>query len=672
MPDSTRKRRRTGDMLTAEMLTQASATLTEIDWRLLHWLLRYPFQRADDLVVGVARWASRATVYRHLQGLEASALVESVLPGTSGSGKRLYHLSNLGLHVLARYLERPARELASEWQADEVGLLRLLPRLPTLLVLQDAVNGLVTGAAEVMTTQGRRPRLVRWTWQRDATHRFQYREQAIRLFTDGAVALCIRTQQGESNTLDHWYGLFLLFTELDDERLMRQRLERLLCWRESPERWPVYQHMPPVLILASSQRQREHWQRAGETAALKLRLEPLKGTLAPLPTPESAQVNPWRLAWRTLASDHPCHLRDLLKPAPLVAFLPSLVVEEGEGEELGGRSPPNTPVARGSPGRPTRLVFGNLTRRAACITRNDLKEREIISLLGLRLTPRHWSILHLLLAHPLLSDEELAGLLALQRKSVRCTLYMLHSLECLEPIVTSVGRRWHLCERGLHLIASANHFHIRNLAVVSGDETADGTIIMKQRGETWLLQHIQHTVGIYGFFTNLTQATRQQPDQELCWWETGAMCERRYLVGEQWCNLRPDALAGYHLGGQDVCFWLEWDRGTMNVYDLEIKFASYAHYLTSREWTREFPRVPLLVCVAPDISQERRIHRVAQVRLAHLPEMELWTTTEGLMNRSGSLAAIWWHCLPQRCRVVPPGGLQRRLLFDAIAGKTGE
>src|SRR2546421_12409167 len=95
MPDSTRKMRRTGSTLTAEMLTQASATLTEIDWRLLHWLLRYPLQRADDLVVGVARWASRATVYRHLQGLEERAFVESVLPKTPGAGKRLYHLSNL-------------------------------------------------------------------------------------------------------------------------------------------------------------------------------------------------------------------------------------------------------------------------------------------------------------------------------------------------------------------------------------------------------------------------------------------------------------------------------------------------------------------------------------------------------------------------------------------------
>ena len=231
-------------------------------------------------MVGVARWASRATVYRHVQALEARGLVESVLPKTPGTGKRLYHLSNPGLHLLARHLDRPARELARRWQADEAGLLRLLPRLPTLLVLQEVVNGLVTHAAEAMTTQGRRPRLVRWNWQRDVTHRFLYREQRMRFFADGAVALCIRTQQSESSMLDQWYGLFILSTELDDERLMRLRLERLLCWRESPERWSCYQHMLPVLILARSQRQRDHWQRAVEATALKLRLDPLAGALA--------------------------------------------------------------------------------------------------------------------------------------------------------------------------------------------------------------------------------------------------------------------------------------------------------------------------------------------------------------------------------------------------------
>ncbi len=67
MPDVILERCRAGRKITTEMLAEISASLTDIDWRLLHWLLRYPLQRADDLVIGVARWTSRATVYRHLQ-----------------------------------------------------------------------------------------------------------------------------------------------------------------------------------------------------------------------------------------------------------------------------------------------------------------------------------------------------------------------------------------------------------------------------------------------------------------------------------------------------------------------------------------------------------------------------------------------------------------------------
>ena len=150
------------------------------------------------------------------------------------------------------------------------------------------------------------------------------------------------------------------------------------------------------------------------------------------------------------------------------------------------------------------------------------------------------------------------------------------------------------------------------------------------------------------------------------------MCERRYRVDEQWYNLRPDALSAYRVGQQHPRFWLEWDRGTMNVRDLAIKFSSYASYITSREWAREFTRIPLLICVAPDVGQERRIHRVAQGRLAHLAGVEVWTTTEELMNRSGSLASIWLQCLPQHCHVMQSSGSQRRLSFDAISGKAGD
>jgi hypothetical protein len=384
---------------------------------------------------------------------------------------------------------------------------------------------------------------------------------------------------------------------------MRLRLHRLLCWRESPERWPSYQHMLPVLILARSLRQCEHWQHTVETTALKLRLDPLAGALACLPPSENAHVNPWVLNWRTLSTDVSCHLQDLLRPLPRAAFPPSLRLEESEDEVRDMRSSSKASLAAASSGRPTRfsrLIFGKLAHRTSHIAQDELEEREIIAMLGLRLTSCQWSILRLLLAHPFLTDEELAALLNLLRRSVRCSLYELHQLGCIGPIKTAAGKRWHLCARGLRLVAAASHLHIHTIAVTSDDEAEREPATILQRGEAWLLQHIQHTAGVYEFFAQLVQNTRQEAGQALCWWENGAMCERRYQLHEHWHNLRPDALAEYAVGQQRMRFWLEWDRGTMNARDLGIKFRSYAHFIASREWARERAKLPLLVCIAPD------------------------------------------------------------------------
>jgi hypothetical protein len=277
--------------------------------------------------------------------------------------------------------------------------------------------------------------------------------------------------------------------------------------------------------------------------------------------------------------------------------------------------------------------------------------------------------LRLLLEHPLLSDEELAALLGLHRKSLCRALYELHQLGCLESIVTKVGKRWHVCMRGLHLIAAANHMHIRNFTAMTDDEPDKEASTMRQRGVAWLLQHIGHTAGIYRFFARIAQAASKEADHELSWWETGRVCERRYRVGEQWYNFRPDALADYRIGQRPLRFWLEWDCGTMNSRDLAIKFTSYGHYLASREWARECSLLPALVCVTPDIAQEKRILRVAQARLAQAAGFEMWTTTEVLMNEHGPLAPIWLQAIPLRSQVTEQEGSHRQCLFDARLGK---
>jgi hypothetical protein len=169
------------------------------------------------------------------------------------------------------------------------------------------------------------------------------------------------------------------------------------------------------------------------------------------------------------------------------------------------------------------------------------------------------------------------------------------------------------------------------------------------------------------FFANLIKATRRESESTLCWWETGPVCERRYRVGEQWYNLKPDAMAEYRVGQQHTRFWLEWDCGTMNTRDLSVKFTSYAFYIASREWAREDPMLPVLICVAPDIAQERRMHRVALARLTSPTGWMVWTTTRVLLNEQGPLAPIWL----QSSQAAPSGGSLRQRFCDVIPGEKG-
>ena len=123
-------------------------------------------------------------------------------------------------------------------------------------------------------------------------------------------------------------------------------------------------------------------------------------------------------------------------------------------------------------------------------------------------------------------------------------------------------------------------------------------------------------------------------------------CERRYRDQNAWCILRPDAEAAYQAGEHHLRFWLEWDRGTMNVRDLTKKLDAYARYVTSRAWFRDHTFLPMLLFVVPDPAQELRIARVAKVVLAQTPGLVIRTTTSTYLAQRGSLAAVWLQVHP--------------------------
>lgn len=654
--------------------------------RVLRWLERYPFQRAQDLIVALSPWEKRTVVYERLAALEKRHLIETLRPGIA-QGKKLYHLSPLGTYV-CDLLAAPSGKGERQERWEHLGaaqvvreerepLVRQLPRLPVFLTMQDLVNGLVTHASAALTQHGRRASVVQWSWQRDYRHVFWGpREQRFRLQVEGALTFCLRYASGEparpgkeqqaSLSEEHWYTLLLLHCPLDEIRLVRLRLDRLLRWRESAERTAVYSQMPPLLILATTERQAEWWHLAAMQVAARLRVACPLGALACVPgmsvMPEQTVANGWRWSWRRLGTKEPCHLQELLRPLRQPA-VPALLIGRGSASE---------PV-RGERNQgdvlslPTRLqahayaLGGKVRGGQATISpsRGSGNGSRDYRLDSLRLTQRHWDMLLLVFAHPLVSRENLSLLLALTSTSVGLLLAELKRLGYLAGVVTPVGERWHLAEDGLRLLARLASCEVQRLVQLPPDGT------LHQRGTQGLLHQIHHTAGVYGFFAQLCAELATRPDAQLRWWETGPISERHFTYADKIYRFRPDALAAIRLGEQTFRFWLEWDRGTMGVQDLQRKFTTYGMYLVAREWARSSPYLPGLLCVVPEIAQEQRFADVARACLVQVPAaFRIYTTTAYHFAREGILAPIWQQVVLPTQQRAPPAPRSRIALFE--------
>ncbi|HVT97553.1 MAG TPA: replication-relaxation family protein [Acidobacteriaceae bacterium] len=665
-------------------------TLEEGALRLLLWLDHYPLQRAQDLILAAAPWEKRTTVYRHLADLERAHLIEELYAGITAK-KRLYHLSPLGCAVcdyLAAQEDHPQAEKQARWERwtrQDVGavvreergkLVRLLPRLPLWVLLQDTIEGLVRNADRALARQGRHAQLIQWNWMREYRHPFVSREQTLRVQAEAALTFCLRFPQAPGAppsssplaTEEVWYTMMVLHCPLDEPRLMRQRLDRLLRWRESAERMGVYSHMPPVVILATTERQAEWWHQLAAQTAARLRVDPLVGAVAVLP-PEP--VSCWHLPFRRLDTREMCHLHNLLSPLPVPA-LPELLASRGDARRskaaretraartvltlplpsrLRGRSflpgKARVPVRRGSP--PQQRTPGDYCA------------------LSVALTARQWEILRLCFAHPLLSREDLTHFLLLSRTTTTLLLGDLARLGYLASTSTLVGERWQVSESGLRLLARLVgcqvHRFIR-FPVEAGHP-------LVQRGVRGLMHQIRHTAGVYAFFAQVSEALAHQPDTRLLWWETGVLSERHFAFRERIYRFRPDAFASVQIGQRPMRFWLEWDRGTMTAKNYQVKFTTYAMYLASREWARSSPLLPALLCVAPDIGQESQLTKAARRCVLQAPSgWCVYSTTASLLMTQGVLGPIWRLVTAQE-PTEPPAALERQRLFTAEAPDRG-
>jgi DNA-binding MarR family transcriptional regulator len=615
-----------------QMIIQKKATVTirsddveergQLADRVLFWLLKHPYQHLSDL--SFIFQVHPSTICRHLQTLTTHALVESLTAAIVSPSRpeALYSLTTAGIERVADLIggADPAR-LARMWKANEAELLHLLPRLASAISLQEAVLRLIADAPRQLVYPGGYPAAIRWHWQRDYLHTFERKQKQMTFRADGVVVFRRRPlrQETQGEGAESWYCVLWFvdpgFCGSEDLRLMRTRLEHLLLWRESSERWSFYRAFPPLLVLAPTTHQRDLWIYCAQEAAAHLRVAPLKGACA-----MREDDSPWRFLWHSLDGSGQTTLQLLVDPLIPQAIPPGLLAPR--------QMEPGTMHKHG---RKDKVVIGNFETRAKLLETKgaDLKSMTDISLLSLSLSHRHMNLLQQIYALPLIAPHELAALLRREEATQRRYLSDLHHVHCLETMATARAKRLILTETGLRLIAAMLGVHLAHIA-----ERKVSTHHWQQRGVRQALQTIEHTAGIYTFLAQL-QIQAQKIGQELLWWETTRSFRRYHLQGA-WHNLMPDALFEY----QTQEAWLEWDTGSMHQKPLRRKFEAYAHYVRSQQYRHEHKIPPTLLVVTPHYGREQSLRHVAASVLGSFP-LRVWTTTEQLFQVQGPLAAIW-------------------------------
>jgi predicted ArsR family transcriptional regulator len=624
--------------------THCGTTNGVLDARILRWLLHYSLQRIEDIALGIH--ATEQTVRRHLQMLQESNLVESILFSYSSQVRHAwYHLTDAGIANAAAMENLCGTEAAQRWRTSERHLLHLLPRLPTLLAVQNVINTAILEAPEMLAYHGN-PAAIRWCWQREC--RVSFHDAQKRTVVCGADAAVVlrRSACGTDRKLYPHDEFFILWMYTDlgiaggwSRQVMTARLRQLLHYRESLERQRYRGQFPLVLVLSESDLQVERWHQAISDAAYGLKIgRPLAAAILNLAMGPFKSI--WEAPWRTLESRQFCTLQNMLKPLTMTreALPPGMLPAIPPIQAIG-------PIRQ--VGTAPRLVRGKFQSHAHITNKPTslAKEREIIDLLGLEMSQRYRDVLLLLYAHPLTCAKELATFLGLAEQSLLRYLYTLSGWHCIESVKHEergrAEKRWKLTERGLRYLAASQRLPLTSLIQTDENDT------IWQPGVFLLQKQIRHTAGVYRSLAIIHQTARAEANHRIPWFESQMHCARRYQHQGIWHHFRPDATLLYEDGTgvqtQRWLLWLEWDRATMSREQLHKKLRTYAFYMRSREWRRlSYQVVPLLVFVTPERGQADTFRTLAE-EIVEGAQMQVLVALRSLFEEHGFYAPIWYH-----------------------------
>jgi len=277
---------------------------------------------------------------------------------------------------------------------------------------------------------------------------------------------------------------------------------------------------------------------------------------------------------------------------------------------------------------------------------SDIDDDAADHLLPAALKPAEKRMLDCLADWPLVTIEDLSGILGLSDSRTWRLAARLNRLDLVAPANFAGQRRYALSDGGLALLARRDRASVgaavRRWSVEPmDDEPPSSWRDLPGARSRPLARTIEHTDAVHRFLGRMSRQAREQGCR-VVQFDPPHRAVRRFRHRGRLRSVHPDAFGVLRRGGETFPFFLEWERRAVRPGTMATRLAPYLRYYSSKQPLDDHGEWPLVLVVFDDELAESNFHGVARREMDRTGvDVPLWVSHKDILERVGPLGKAW-------------------------------
>ena len=263
------------------------------------------------------------------------------------------------------------------------------------------------------------------------------------------------------------------------------------------------------------------------------------------------------------------------------------------------------------------------------------------------LKPAEKRMLDCLADWPLITVEDLSGILGLSDSRTWRLAARLNRLDLVAPVHLAGQRRFALSDGGLSFLARRDRVSVgaavRRWSVEPMDEESPSSWrdLPGARARP-LARTIEHTQAVHRFMAALERQAKGTKGYRVVQVAPPHHAVRYFRYGGSLRSVHPDGFGVVQTGSRTIPFFLEYERRAVNPSTMAARLAPYLRYYSSNRPLEDHGHRPLVLIVFDDPLVEANFLGVARREMERFDvSLPLWVSHREALERAGPLGRAW-------------------------------